>query len=109
MPRHHPSHRPPSATAASPALTHTFARLHGRAWGIAFGLLGGLGLLVATWTLVFIGGATVGPHLGLLANFFPGYTVTIGGGLIGFVYAFVAGYGFGRLIGTVYNRLLPAG
>ena len=86
-----------------------FAHLHGRAWGIAFGLLGGFGLLIATWTLVFIGGDPVGPHLALLANFFPGYSVTIGGGLIGFVYAFVTGYALGRLVGTVYNRLLPEG
>ena len=28
------------------------------------------------------------------------------GSVIGFVYAFVGGYGLGRLVGTVYNYLL---
>ncbi len=85
----------------------TFARLNARAWGIAFALLCGIGLLAATWLLVLQGGAVVGPHLALLGNFFPGYSVSFTGGLIGFVYAFVIGYGLGRLIGTLYNKMLP--
>jgi hypothetical protein len=84
-----------------------FARLNARAWGIAFALLCGLSLLVATWTLVLQGGAVVGPHLALLSNFLPGYSVSYIGGVIGFVYAFVIGYGLGRLIGSLYNFMLP--
>jgi len=85
----------------------TFARLNARAWGIAFALLCGLGLLGATWMLVLQGGAVVGPHLALLSNFLPGYSVSYVGGAIGFVYAFVIGYGLGRLIGSLYNIMLP--
>jgi hypothetical protein len=91
----------------TPGVQQAFAQLHGRAWGVAMGLCGGLALLLATWALVLRGGEHVGAHLRLLAMFFPGYSVTIGGGLIGFVYMFVLGYGLGRLIGTVYTRLLP--
>jgi hypothetical protein len=91
----------------APGVPQAFAKLHSRAWGVAMGLCGGLTLLLATWALVLRGGEHVGAHLRLLAIFFPGYSVTIGGGLIGFVYAFVLGYGLGRLIGTVYSRLLP--
>ena len=80
-------------------------RLNGRAWGIAMGLLLGGGLFVATNFLVLKGGANVGQHLQLLRVFFPGYSVTFGGSLIGFIYAFVLGYALGRLIGSVYNRL----
>lgn len=80
-------------------------RLNARAWGIAMGLLFGLGLFFATNFLVLKGGSQVGPHLSLLAVYFPGYRVTFVGSLIGFVYAFVLGYALGRLIGTVYNRL----
>ena len=80
-------------------------RLNARAWGIAMGLLFGLGLFIATNILVLKGGSEVGPHLGLLAVYFPGYRVTFLGSLVGFVYAFVLGYALGRLIGTVYNRL----
>jgi hypothetical protein len=87
------------------ALRHAMLRLNARAWGIAFGLLLGGGLFIATNVLVLKGGSTVGQHLQLLAVFFPGYRVTFTGSLIGFVYAFVLGYILGRLVGLVYNRL----
>jgi hypothetical protein len=32
--------------------------------------------------------------------------VSFVGSLIGFVYAFVGGYGLGRIVGGVYNRLV---
>ncbi len=87
------------------SVNQAIMRLNGRAWGIAMGLLLGGGLFVATNFLVLKGGANVGQHLQLLRVFFPGYSVTFGGSLIGFVYAFVLGYALGRLIGSVYNRL----
>lgn len=86
-------------------LPPTVLRLNARAWGISFGLLGGLGLLLATLFLVVKGGDHVGQHLELLGVYFPGYRVTTGGAFIGFVYGFVLGYGVGRIIGEVYNRL----
>ena len=92
---------------ATQVVSKTFARLNAQAWGIAFAALFGLGLLMITWILVIQGGPVVGPHLGLLSRFLPGYSVTYLGGLIGFVYGFVIGYAFGRGVGIVYNRLLP--
>jgi hypothetical protein len=86
-------------------VTEALLRLNARAWGIATGLLVGGGLFIATNILVLKGGSLVGPHLGLLSIFFPGYRVTVLGSFIGFVYGFVAGYAVGRLIGEVYNRL----
>ncbi len=83
----------------------TLARLNARAWGIATGVLFGGGLFVATNVLVLKGGNPVGPHLGLLSIYFPGYRVTFLGSFVGFVYAFVLGYAVGRVIGEVYNRL----
>lgn len=97
----------PSPQPLAPDVAHVFVRLNARAWGIAFGLLAGFGLLVATWVLVLKGGPDVGAHLGLLRNFFPGYSVSFGGGLVGFVYGFVSGYVFGRIVGAVYNRVVP--
>lgn len=88
------------------ALQQAIARLNARAWGIAFGLLLGVGLFLATNILVLRGGEEVGPHLGLLGIYFPGYSVTFLGSLIGFVYAFVLGYALGRLVGTIYNRMI---
>ena len=80
-------------------------RLDARVWGITVGLVAGLVLFVATNVLVLRGGEVVGPHLGLLGVYLPGYRVTFVGSLIGFVYAFVIGYALGRLIGTVYNAV----
>lgn len=100
---------PAAAAGASVAeVRHALLRLHARAWGVAVGLIFGLGLFVATNVLVLKGGPVVGPHLAQLALFFPGYRVTFVGSLIGFVYAFVLGYASGRLIGTVYNRIAAA-
>ena len=76
-----------------------------RVWGITVGLVAGLLLFAATNVLVLRGGEVVGPHLGLLGVYLPGYRVTFVGSLIGFVYAFVIGYALGRLIGTVYNAV----
>jgi len=81
-------------------------RMNEQGWGIAIGLLLGVGLFVATNVLVIKGGPVVGPHLGLLAFYFPGYRVTFLGSLVGFVYAFVVGYGIGRTVGTIYNKLI---
>lgn len=78
-------------------------RLNGRAWGIACGLLFGIGLFAATNFLLLLGGENVGQHLNLLSVYFPGYEVTFLGSLIGFVYAFVVGYATGRIICSVYN------
>jgi hypothetical protein len=86
-------------------LTKTILRIHEQGWGIAFGSLAGFGLFVATNMLVLKGGDLVGPHLGLLHFYFPGYSVSLTGSFIGFVYAFVVGYGVGRVIAGIYNRL----
>jgi len=87
-------------------LRRAIQRLNARAWGIAVGLLLGLGLFLATNVLVIRGGENVGQHLTLLSQYFPGYSVTFIGSIIGFIYLFVLGYVLGRLIGTVYNRLV---
>jgi len=87
-------------------LRTTLARLNARAWGTAMGLLLGGGLFLATIFLVVRGGPTVGAHLGLLRAYFPGYSVTVLGSFVGFVYGFVVGYALGRVIGMVYNRIV---
>lgn len=85
-------------------------RLNAKAWGISSGLLAGTTLFVATMILVLKGGSTVGPHLGLLALYLPGYRVTAGGAFIGFIYMFVIGYALGRVIGWIYNfAAMPRG
>jgi hypothetical protein len=87
-------------------LRHALLRLNARAWGIGMGLLLGTAMFLATNILVVRGGQNVGQHLGLLAIYLPGYSVSFLGSLIGFVYVFVGGYALGRVIGIVYNRLV---
>lgn len=87
------------------ALRRVMLRINEQGWGIAIGMVLGLGLFFATNFLIIRGGEDVGKHLGLLGVYFPGYRVTFLGSLVGFVYAFVLGYGIGRTIGAVYNRL----
>lgn len=86
-------------------LKETIYGVNEQGWGIALGLMLGIGLFVATNVLVLKGGDQVGPHLGLLGVYFPGYSVTFLGSLVGFVYAFVVGYGVGRTVVTIYNRV----
>jgi hypothetical protein len=93
-------------TGTEQELRLAVARLNERAWGITGGLLLGLGLFLATLVLVIKGGPNPGPHLSLLRVYFPGYRVTLLGSFVGFIYAFVVGYALGRLIGSVYNRLV---
>lgn len=66
----------------------------------------GTGLLALTLFLVIKGappGIPVGPHLAHLAVFFPGYSVTPVGALIGGLYAGVVGGVAGFLLATFWN------
>ncbi len=85
----------------------TLVRFSEQGWGLALGAVTAVGLFVATIVLVARGGHDVGQHLGLLSVYLPGYSVSYVGSVVGFVYAFVLGYGAGRTIATIYNRFLP--
>lgn len=78
--------------------------LNGKLLGIALGLFSGAALFLMTIFLVVKGGPHVGEHLNLLSAFFPGYSVSYLGSLIGFGYAFVTGFISGLVLGTIYNK-----
>jgi hypothetical protein len=88
------------------AIRRGFERVSEHGWGLALGVLTGLGLFAATMVLVIKGGPDPGPHLGLLGQYFPGYSVTWAGAVIGAAYTFVLGYLAGRTVGTVYNWIV---
>ncbi len=88
-----------------PALAVRILRLEAVVQGIAWGLVAGLALFLATNFLVLKGGRVIGPHLSLLRQFFIGYEVTFLGSLIGFAYAFVCGFVAGYAVSVVYNRI----
>jgi len=81
-------------------------RLDGKIVGLVFGLLGALAIFVATNWLVLKGGEVVGPHLGLLDNFFIGYSVSFVGSLVGAVYGFIVGFIGGLVVGWLYNAVV---
>lgn len=85
-----------------------FARLDITALAVAAGVVGGFLLFTATAWLLLRGappGMHIGPHLGLLANYLPGYSVTWPGSALGLIYGGVGGAAVGALFGTVWNMV----
>jgi hypothetical protein len=79
----------------SAALRATLAPLDRLALGCAIGAWTGLAISISTLILVAKGGATVGPHLELLAQYFPGYSVTWAGSVLGLLYGGLSGFAIG--------------
>ncbi|MBP1608636.1 MAG: hypothetical protein H6Q04_871 [Acidobacteria bacterium] len=86
-------------------ISRVVIRMHATLTGVVLGLIFGLGLFFATIWLVLKGGPNPGAHLILLGQYFPGYSVTFVGSLIGFLYAFVIGFATGAFLGFLYNKL----
>jgi protoporphyrinogen oxidase len=94
------------AVALEGRITEIFPRIDGLALGAATGVVTGALLCLATLLLVLNGGPVVGPRLGLLAQFLPGYTVTAGGSLLGLLYGFLGGFVAGWSFATLRNLTL---
>jgi hypothetical protein len=82
--------------------------LNAKLLGFVLGTLVGGALFLATIFLVIKGGPDMGQHLSLLSQFFPGYSVTYLGSLIGFAYGFAVGLILGSVLGAVYNKVARA-
>ena len=87
-------------------LERAVLRLNANILGLVLGIITGLGIFVATNFLILKGGKVVGPHLALLANFFPGYRVTFLGSIIGLGYGLLTGYVAGFIVATIYNQVV---
>jgi protoporphyrinogen oxidase len=74
------------------ALARVFLKLDEVAFGLALGTAVGLLLCFATLWLVLKGGEVVGPTMQLLSQYFPEYSVTIPGSLLGLMYGFIGGF-----------------
>ena len=81
-------------------------RLNAKVQGVVTGLICGLALFIATNWLVLKGGDIVGPHLGLLGQFFIGYRVTFAGSFAGLGYGFLFGFVIGYSVAFIYNQFL---
>lgn len=87
-------------------LARVFLRIDRVALGLSVGVLGGLGLFAATLILVLAGGPVVGPTLGLLRHYLPGYSVTWSGSLLGLFYGFLSGFIGGWLFAGLRNLVI---
>jgi protoporphyrinogen oxidase len=85
------------------ALVQAFLKLDRVALGLSVGVTSGALLFLATLVLVLKGGSEVGPNLGLLAQYFPGYRVTAGGSALGLLYGFVSGFVVGWTVAFLRN------
>jgi len=88
------------------AVSRAVVRMHAGVLALVCAILGGASLFTMTLWLVIKGGPRVGQHLGLLSQYFYGYTVTWKGSIIGLVYGAVTGGIVGWLIGSVYNGVV---
>ena len=86
-------------------ITRTIARMRAGIVAGVTALVGGVGLFAATVWLVIKGGPNVGQNLGLLRAYYPGYSVTWGGSLVGFVYGALTGAVLGWCVAWLYNVL----
>lgn len=87
-------------------LAWAFARLDTAAFATASAVVFAAALFALTWALVLKGappGVGVGPHLAELAVYFPGYSVTFIGALIGAAYAGAVGGVFGAVAAALWN------
>jgi len=84
-------------------ISRAVAHIHRGALALVCALIAGIGLFTMTAWLVIKDGIVVGPHLALLGQYLPGYSVTWGGSLVGLFYGAVIGGIGGWLIAAIYN------
>jgi protoporphyrinogen oxidase len=87
-------------------LTRVFLKLDRIALGVSLGLTSGIGLFLATLILVLKGGFDVGQNLQLLSQYYPGYSVTVNGSLLGLFYGFISGFIGGWTFAFVRNSVM---
>jgi protoporphyrinogen oxidase len=83
-----------------------FAKLDKLAFATALGTVAGLTVAIATLWMVIKDGEQAGQNLQLLGQFFEGYTVTVLGALVGFVYSFAFAFLWGWLFAYLRNFAL---
>ena len=78
-------------------------RLNVKAFGLACGILWGVGLFVITWWIIAFEGVTGEPTF--IGRLYRGYSISPAGSFIGFVWALVDGLVGGAIFAWLYNIL----
>jgi hypothetical protein len=86
-------------------VNRTIARLRAGIVATVTAMVTGFGLFAATLWLVIKGGPNVGQNLSLLSAYYPGYTVTWIGSLVGLAYGALTGAVLGWCVAWFYNVL----
>jgi hypothetical protein len=94
--------------SADDIIETVFARLDPVALGLAFGLVSGVSLFMATGALLLKGGPVVGPTLSLLGQYLIGFKVSWVGAIIGFFEAGLVGFILGYIIASLRNWTMIA-
>jgi hypothetical protein len=81
------------------------ARMRAGIVAIVTAMVIGFGLFAATVWLLIKGGPNVGQNLNLLGNYYPGYSVTWLGSLVGLFYGALTGAVLGWTVAWLYNLL----
>ena len=90
----------------NPVLKPSVLRLHGSSLGLALGAIAAIGLFCSTTWLVIRGTADESVHAALFANYVPGYSVSILGGLLGAIVLFALVFVGSVLLAAVYNKIV---
>ena len=97
----------PRRLYVSPPPAPVFGTLHKRAFGIATGTVAALLVFLAT-AVYLLRDPHPGLELGLLSQFFTGYSVSWSGAVIGSVQAWIAGFVMGWFLAFTRNLMLAA-
>jgi hypothetical protein len=79
-------------------------KLNVKAFGLACGLVWGLGLFCLTWWIIAFDGAS--GETPFLGHLYRGYTISPIGSLIGLAWALADGFAGGIVFAWVYNRFV---
>jgi hypothetical protein len=103
------SNRPedPSISILPPRIAYLFAPIDKRALGAAVGTVAGLGTALLTAAGLVLR-PTPALELSLLAHYFPGYTLSWPGVLVGFSWAFAVGFCAGWLVAFIRNLVIAS-
>ena len=94
------------ASDTSGPVSPPFVFLDGNALGWGLGIVAGLALFSATAWLVIRGTADESSHAALFAWYLPGYSVSLGGAVVGAVEICVIVYLLSRIAAFTYNTVL---
>ena len=76
-------------------------KLNTKAFALACGLVWGIGLMLITWWIMLMDGAS--GEITLIGRVYRGYSISFGGSLMGLVWGLIDGAIGGAILAGVYN------